>query len=53
MHTTNIVPVMGEYEAQRGYLATADIGIAELFEKTIQMLMFISGNHIVKEQENE
>lgn len=53
MTTTNLVPVVGEYEAQRRHLATADIGIAELFEKTIQMLIFISENHIVKEQVNE
>jgi len=52
MPTTNIVPVMGEYEVQRGYLATADIGIAELFEKTIQMLIFISDSNVRKEQVN-
>ena len=43
---------MGEYEAQRGYLATADIGIAELFEKTIQILIFINDSNVRKEQVN-
>lgn len=52
MPTANIVPLLGEYEAQRSYVATADISIAELFEKTIQMLVFISENHIGKEKAN-
>lgn len=49
MMTTNIVPIMGEYEAQREYLATASINVAELVEKTLQMLVFIKESHIGKE----
>ena len=41
MLATITKPVMNEYEAQRQYLATANIGIVELVEKTMQMLLFV------------
>lgn len=53
MPTTNTMPVLSEYEAQRQYLASAKIGIAELVEKTMQMLVYITENHIGKESVDE
>ncbi len=53
MLATITKPVMNEYEAQRQYLATANIGIVELVEKTMQMLLFVKENHIGKDEMNE
>lgn len=53
MLTTITKPVMSEYEAQRQYLVTANIGIAELVEKTMQMLLFVKEYRIGKDEVNE
>ena len=52
MQSEVLCAVQGEYEVQREYLAIGNMGIAELFEKTIHMLVFISENHFGKEKLN-
>ena len=48
---TNInTPVRTEYDARRLYLATAPIGIVELFEKAIQLIQYVTDNRITKEE---
>ena len=46
---TNIA-VKDEYDARRLYLATAPVGIVELFEQTIQLIQCITDNCITKEE---
>ena len=49
MRTEATYAVTSEYDARRLYLATAAISIAELFEKTVQLMQFITDNRISKE----
>lgn len=49
MHNNVKDVVMAEYEAQRRHLSTDCIGMAELVEKTMQMLIYISENNLAKE----
>ena len=53
MRTNYYNAVMAEYEVRREYLATAPIGIAELFEKALQLIQYVTDNHITKEDANE
>ncbi len=41
--------VLAEIEATRHYLATASIGITELVDKAIQLMLTVTENHIIKE----
>ena len=41
--------VISEYEAKRLYLATASISIAELFDKAVQLIQYVTENHITRE----
>ena len=50
MRTNNSLAVKAEYDAKRLYLATAPIGIVELFEKTIQLMQYVTDNRITKEE---
>lgn len=50
MRTSTNAAVMGEYEARRLYLATAPIGIVELFEKAIQLIQYVTDNRITKKE---
>ena len=50
MRTNNTVAVKAEYDARRLYLATAPIGIVELFEKAIQLMQYVTDNGITKEE---
>ena len=50
---TNNNAVMSEYDARRLYLATAPIGIADLFKKAIQLMQFVTDNRITKEDASE
>ena len=49
MRTNNTVAVRAEYDARRLYLATAPMGIVELFEKAIQLMQYVTDNRITKE----
>ena len=49
MRTEATYAVISEYDARRLYLATAAISIAELFEKTVQLMQFITDNRISME----
>lgn len=49
MRTNINTAVMSEYDARRLYLATAPIGIAELFEKAIQLIQYVTDKRITKE----
>ena len=49
MRTEATYAVIKEYDARRLYLATAAISIAELFEKTVQLMQFVTDNRISKE----
>ena len=44
--------VSAECDAKRLYLATAPIGIIELFEKAIQLMQYVTENSI-SEEEND
>ena len=50
MRTSNSSTVRAEYDARRLYLATAPIGIVELFEKAIQLMQYVTDNCITKEE---
>ena len=50
MRTNNSLAVKAEYDARRLYLATAPIGIVELFEKAIQLIQYVTDNCITKEE---
>ncbi|WP_022776279.1 hypothetical protein [Butyrivibrio sp. AE2015] len=50
MRTNNSLAVKAEYDARRLYLATAPIGIVELFEKAIQLMQYVTDNRITKEE---
>ena len=50
MRTSNSLAVKAEYDARRLYLATAPIGIVELFEKAIQLMQYVTDNCIAKEE---
>ena len=50
MRTNNTVAVRAEYDARRLYLATAPIGIVELFEKAILPVQYVTDNRITKEE---
>ncbi len=50
MNAENSKFVMKEYISKRYYLATAPIGIAELFDKAIQLVQFMNDNNITKEK---
>ncbi len=50
MRTNKNTAVRTEYDARRLYLATAPIGIVELFEKAIQLMQYVTDNRITKEE---
>ena len=50
MRTNTNTAVRAEYDARRLYLATAPIGIVELFEKAIQLVQYVTENCITKEE---
>ena len=50
MRISNSLAVKAEYDARRLYLATAPIGIVELFEKAIQLMQYVTDNRITKEE---
>ena len=50
MRTNTNTAVRAEYNARRLYLATAPIGIVELFEKAIQLMQYVTDNCITKEE---
>lgn len=49
MSTSINTAARAEYDARRVYLATAPIGIAEFFEKAIQLVQYVTDNRITKE----
>ncbi len=42
---------MKEFETTRYYLATASIGITELVDKAFQLMLTVTENHIIKEND--
>ena len=50
MRTNNSLAVEAEYDARRLYLATAPVGIVELFEQMIQLIQYTTDNCITKEE---
>ena len=50
MRTEATCAAISEYEARRLYLETAAISIAELFEKAIQLIQYVTDNRITKEE---